>query len=130
MWSVTHFRHYLYGHQCIVYTDYEPLRSLLNTPHPSGKLAWWGLALQKVDLVFHYRPGRTIKAADSFSRFPLGQPSKHENYSTKSQTPKHEGEDNVMDQSESNIIIGNTMVDGNSEDCSTCEAEFLLPSKN
>ena len=39
VWSVKHFRHYLYGHRCVVYTDHEPLRSLLNTPHPSGKLA-------------------------------------------------------------------------------------------
>ena len=127
VWSVKHFRHYLYGHRYIAYTDHEPLRSLLNTPHPSGKLARWGLALQEVYLVLHYRPGRTNKAADSLSCFPLGQPSKHENYLTKSQTPKHEfqeGENNVMDQSESNIVIDKTMVDGNSEDCSTCKAEF------
>ena len=45
VWSVKHFHHYLYGHHCIVYTDHEPLRSLLNTPQPSGKLARWGLAL-------------------------------------------------------------------------------------
>ena len=54
LWSVEHFRHYLYGHRCIVYTDHEPLRSLLNTPHPSGKLAQWGLTLQEVDLVLHH----------------------------------------------------------------------------
>ena len=56
VWAVKHFRHYLYGHHCHVFTDYEPLRSLLNTPHPSGKLAHWGLALQEVDIVIHYRP--------------------------------------------------------------------------
>ena len=39
VWSVKYFRHYLYGHQCIVYADHEPLRSLLNAPHPSGTLA-------------------------------------------------------------------------------------------
>ena len=77
MWSVKHFRHYLYGHKCIVYADHEPLKSLLNTPHPSGKLARWGLALQEVDLTIHYRPGRINKAADSLSRFPVMQPSEH-----------------------------------------------------
>ena len=77
VWSVKHFRHYLYGHQCILYTDHEPLRSLLNTPHPSGKLARWGLALQEVDLVLHYRPGKTNGAADSLSRFPVVQPLQH-----------------------------------------------------
>ena len=41
VWSVKHFRHYLYGHKCIVYVDHEPLKFLLNTPHSSGKLAQW-----------------------------------------------------------------------------------------
>jgi len=39
VWSVKHFCHYLYGHPCVVYTDHEHLKSLLNTPHPSDKLA-------------------------------------------------------------------------------------------
>ena len=77
VWSVKHFRHYLYGHKCMVYTDHEPLKSLLNTPHPSGKLARWGLALQEVDLTIHYRPLRINKAADSLSRFPVMQSSEH-----------------------------------------------------
>ena len=44
VWAVN--RHYLYGHCCHVYTDHETLKSLMNTPHPSGRLAQWGLALQ------------------------------------------------------------------------------------
>ena len=28
---------YLYGHACNVYSDYEALKALLNTPQPSGK---------------------------------------------------------------------------------------------
>ena len=39
VWAVKHFRHYLYGHHCTVLTDHEALKSLLWTPHPSGKLA-------------------------------------------------------------------------------------------
>ena len=45
VWAAKHFRPYLYGHQCTVYTDHEALKSLLNTPQPSGKLARWGMAL-------------------------------------------------------------------------------------
>ena len=44
LWAVKHFRPYLYRHPCHLFTD---LKSLLNTPHPSGKLAQWGLALQE-----------------------------------------------------------------------------------
>ena len=68
VWAVKHFRVYLYGHRCEVYTDHEALLSLLNTPHPSGKLARWGLALQELDLSIHYRPGKLNQSADSLSR--------------------------------------------------------------
>ena len=78
VWAVKHFRHYLYGHHCHVLTDHEPLRSLLNTPYPSGKLARWGLALQKVDIGIHYRLGKSNVSADSFSRYPVAQSSKYD----------------------------------------------------
>ena len=71
VWAVKHFRVYLYGHTCDVYTDHEALLSLLNTPHPSGRLARWGLALQELNLNIHYRPGRLNKSADSLSRPPV-----------------------------------------------------------
>ena len=38
VWAVKHFRHYIYGHHCTVYTDHEALKALLNTPQLSGKL--------------------------------------------------------------------------------------------
>ena len=50
VWAVKHFRHYLYHLHCEVYTDHEALKSLLNTPQPSGKLARWGMAIQELDL--------------------------------------------------------------------------------
>ena len=45
---VKHFCPYLYGHKCQIIMDHEALKSLLNTPHPSGKLAHWGLATQEL----------------------------------------------------------------------------------
>ena len=45
VWIIKHFRTYLYGHPCDVITDHKALQALLNIPHPSGKLARWGLAL-------------------------------------------------------------------------------------
>ena len=68
VWAVKHFRVYLYGHKCDVYTNHEALLSLMNHPHPSGKLAHWGLALQELDLMIHYRPGKLNQPADSLSR--------------------------------------------------------------
>ena len=78
VWAVKHFRHFLYGHKCVVYTDHIALKALLNTPHPSGKLARWGLALQELDLEICYRPGKTNSNADALSRSPI---------SPKTQTP-------------------------------------------
>ena len=70
VWAVKHFRPYLYGHKCLVITDHEALKSLLNTPHPCGKLARWGLAIQELDLVIQYRPGKKNQSADALSRMP------------------------------------------------------------
>ena len=66
-----HFRHYLYGRHCDVFTDHESLKSLLKTPQPSGRLARWGLVLQEVDLATHYKQGKRNVLADALSRAPL-----------------------------------------------------------
>ena len=73
VWAVKHFRPYLYGYKCRVVTDHEALKSLLNTPHPSGKLARWGLAIQELDLQIQYRPGKKNQNADALSRLPTSE---------------------------------------------------------
>ena len=65
VWAVKHFRPYLYGHKCAVYTNHEALKALLNTPQPFGKLARWGMAIQELDLSIHYRPGKRNSNADT-----------------------------------------------------------------
>ena len=64
-------RVYLYGHPCDIYTDHEALQALLNTPHPFGKLARWGMALQEMDLHLHYRLGKSNQNADTLSCTPF-----------------------------------------------------------
>ena len=71
VWAVKNFRAYLYGHKCTVFTDHEALKSLLNTPQPSGKLARWGMALQELDLTIVHRSGKHNSNADALSRCPL-----------------------------------------------------------
>ena len=61
----------LSGHPCTVDPDHEALKSLLNTPQPSGKLAWWGMAIQELDLMIEYRPGNSNARADALSHYPL-----------------------------------------------------------
>ena len=74
VWATKHFRHYLYGHKCVIFTDHEALKSLLNTPHPSGKLARWGLILQDMELEIKYRSGKKNSNADALSRYPVSTP--------------------------------------------------------
>ena len=50
VWAAKHFRHYLYGHKFVIHFDHEALKSPLNIPNPSSKLARWGLILQDMDL--------------------------------------------------------------------------------
>ena len=68
VWAVKHFHLYLYDDKCHVFTVHEALKSLLNTFHPLGKLARWGLALQELELEVHYHPGRHNSTADALSR--------------------------------------------------------------
>ena len=71
VWAVRHLRSYFYGHSRMVYTDHQDLKSLLNTPQPSGKLARWGMALQEMDFVIKHRSGKHNANDDALSRAPL-----------------------------------------------------------
>ncbi len=70
-WALKHFRAYLYGHHCDVFTDHEALKSLLNTPQPSGNLARWGMTIQELDVKILHRSGKHNANADALSRAPL-----------------------------------------------------------
>ena len=67
VWAVKHFRSYVYGHHCDVYTDNSALKALLNTPHPSGKLACWGMAIQELDLTIYHCARKHNSNADALS---------------------------------------------------------------
>ena len=71
VWATKHFRPYLYGHTCGVFTDHEALKSLLNNPQASGKLARWGMAIQELDLKLSHRSGHHNANADALSWAPL-----------------------------------------------------------
>ena len=75
VWAAKHFRAYLYGHQCTVFTDHAPLRALFKSAHPSGKLARWAHVLSELDLDIRYKPGRKNANADALSRAPVGERS-------------------------------------------------------
>ena len=58
IWGVRHFRHYLYGHHCDVFTDHEALKALLNTPYLSENLLGWDLHCKRSNCPFSTALGR------------------------------------------------------------------------
>jgi len=70
VWAVCYFHPYILGHRTTVYTDHAACTSLLNSAHPSGKLARWVLVIQKMDLVIKHRSGHMNTNAYALSRNP------------------------------------------------------------
>ena len=81
VWTAKHFRAYLLGQPCIVYTDHAPLQAMFKARHSSGKLARWAGVIAELDLDIRYRPGRIYANADTLSRSPL---------------PRHKNEPDVL----------------------------------
>ena len=73
VWEAKYFRPYILGHLTTVCTDHAACTSLLNTPHPSGKLARWALAIQEMNLVIKHKAGRANANADALSRNPCAE---------------------------------------------------------
>lgn len=73
-WAVTEkFREYLLGHQCVVFTDNNPL-SYLETARLGATEHRWAAELALFDLQIRYRPGTANRNADALSRLPGVEP--------------------------------------------------------
>ena len=71
VWAVKHFRPYILGYPCTVYTDQAACLSLPSFHNPSTKLARWTLTIQKIYLTIKYRSGKKNTNADALSRNPV-----------------------------------------------------------
>ncbi|KAL7883342.1 hypothetical protein SRHO_G00010000 [Serrasalmus rhombeus] len=73
-WAMTEkFHEYLWGQQCVVWTDNNPL-SHLHTAKLGATEQRWVSQLSAFHYTIRYRPGRTNKNADSLSRQGLPTP--------------------------------------------------------
>lgn len=68
--AVKNFMPYIDGAKTLVITDHAPLKSLLFRKEVEGRLVRYQLALQGLNLVIQYRPGRHNHVADALSRYP------------------------------------------------------------
>lgn len=77
VWAISHFRSHLYGNTVKVLTDHSAVKSVPETPTPTGKHArWWtkvfGSGVRSVSIVYH--AGRENTSADALSRSPCDPP--------------------------------------------------------
>ncbi len=67
------FRPYVYGYKSYVQTDHSPLKWLLNTTLPSGRLQKAAMQLAEYDYEISYRPAAQNKNADALSRITVNR---------------------------------------------------------
>jgi hypothetical protein len=68
IWSVKHFRPYLYGRKFTIVTDHRPLTWLFSINDPGSRLARWRLKLEEYDYKIVHKPGKHNRNAAALSR--------------------------------------------------------------
>uniref|UniRef100_A0AAG5D2B9 RNA-directed DNA polymerase n=1 Tax=Anopheles atroparvus TaxID=41427 RepID=A0AAG5D2B9_ANOAO len=73
VWSVKHYRPYLYGKHFNIFTDHKPLVYLFTMKDPSSRLTKFRLALEEYDFTVNYKKGTENVIADTLSRLPSSE---------------------------------------------------------
>jgi hypothetical protein len=71
LWAVKHFRYYILGRKCTVFTDCVALPAIFHTPKSSHELYKEAVLLQQYDIVVKYIKGEHNGCADVLSRLVL-----------------------------------------------------------
>ncbi|MEM6349118.1 MAG: ribonuclease H family protein, partial [Bacteroidota bacterium] len=85
VWSLEHFKHYIFGKKISIYTDHQALVSILNGKNINGKqacnrLTRWLSRLLLFDFIVYHKPGKDMGLVDYLSRHPNGPPEKSDPY--------------------------------------------------
>ncbi|GBO39741.1 Retrovirus-related Pol polyprotein from transposon 17.6 [Araneus ventricosus] len=68
VFTITHFKNYLYGAHFNVFSDQQCLSRVKTLKDPTSRIARWFLTLQQYDYTIIYKPGRLNFMADCLSR--------------------------------------------------------------
>jgi hypothetical protein len=88
VWSVRHFRPYLYGMDFKIYTDHRNLQWLFDKTDPSSRLVRWRIDLSEIKHKIIYKPGKINTNADALSRiFSLTKAGTYGDFQNSSESP-------------------------------------------
>lgn len=68
VWSIRHYRPYLYGRKFIIRSDHKPLTYLFSINDPGSRLMRWRLKLEEYEYEIQYKSGKSNTNADTLSR--------------------------------------------------------------
>ncbi|GKC62051.1 putative reverse transcriptase domain-containing protein, partial [Tanacetum coccineum] len=68
LFSLKHWRHYLYGIKCTMFTDHKSLQHILNHKDLNMRQRRWLELLSDYDCEIHYHPRKANVVADALSR--------------------------------------------------------------
>lgn len=71
LYSVNHFRQFLYGREFTIITDHEALQYIKNVKDPGSRLSKLLLQLSEYSYSIKYTSGRFMSVPDALSRAPL-----------------------------------------------------------
>lgn len=71
VWSVQHFRPYLFGKRFVILTDHRPLIYLFSMIKPSSRLTKFRMKLEEYDYVVRHVPGKENVGPDALSRIQI-----------------------------------------------------------
>ena len=75
VWSVEHFRPYLFGRRFTIYTDHQAIPYMNNSKKPGAMQERWQTILAQYDYEMKYRKGKLNSNADALSRNPVDPPN-------------------------------------------------------
>lgn len=103
VWSVKHFRPYLFGRKFKLVTDHRPLTWLFSIKDPGSRLARWRLKLEEYDYEIVYKPGKTNKNADALSRIKINHFSECSKFNSKVLAANNDDSDNENSDTDDEI---------------------------
>lgn len=106
VWSVQHYRPYLFGRHFNILTDHRPLVYLFSLKEPSSRLTKFRLLLEEYNFTVTYTKGKDNGTADALSRIEVKNSELKEIQicvATRSQTKK-ENKEIIENTNEKNII--------------------------